>query len=59
MPNVMATFGIQVVPSVKYDDELKFRNSIPCTTLQSLADADGSSAVHVQSAANRTQDLDA
>jgi len=35
----MTTLRIYVAPSVKNDDERKFHNSIPCTMLQSLADA--------------------
>jgi len=45
MSNVMATLGIQVAPSVENKDERKFRNSIPCTMPQSLAEAHPSSAV--------------
>jgi len=39
MPNVMAALGIQVAPSVENVEDRKFRNSIPCTTPQSLANA--------------------
>ena len=45
MPNVMAALEIYVAPSVENDEEQKFRNSIPCTTPQSLVDAHCSSAV--------------
>jgi len=34
MPNVMAALEIWVTPSVENDDERKFRNSVPCTTLR-------------------------
>jgi len=44
MPNMMATVGIQVAPSVENAEE-KFHNSIPSTTPQSLAHAHCSSAV--------------
>jgi len=45
MSNVMGTLGIQVAPSIENDEEWKFRNSIPCTMPQSLADAHCSSIV--------------
>jgi len=32
MPNVMASLGILMAPSVENDEERKFRNYIPCTT---------------------------
>jgi len=46
MPNVMVALGIWVAPSVKNDEERVFRNSIPCTMPQSLANAHCSRAVH-------------
>jgi len=53
MPNLMAA-----LPSVG-GPLRKFRNFIPCTTQQSLADAHCSSAVQYRCQRRRTQNLDA
>jgi len=45
MSNVMAALGLYSMPSVENDEGRKFHNSIPCTMLQSLADAHYSNAV--------------
>jgi len=45
MPNVMAALGLLMTPSFETDEKRTFRNSIPYTTPQSLADAHCSSAV--------------
>ena len=45
MPNVTAALGIYVEPSVENDEARQFRNSIPCTMPQSLANAHCSGAV--------------